>query len=154
MPCAPLAASGQVHLKIRTLSGEVEPIFNVLVDTGAVVSLVKPGLLPPESLTASQRPVKLQVANGEYMVGGTNEAEIALQFVNHPELSSMDLGKEILLKGKFYEAQMDWDMMARGKRQAAEYPTLSHPWLSHPKERTKGDTPYSRLVYVSILNRP
>ena len=45
------------------------------------------------------------------MVGGTKEAETALQFVNHRELSRPDLGKEILLKGKFYEAKRDWDMV-------------------------------------------
>ena len=44
------------------------------------------------------------------MVGGTKEAEIAMQFMNHRELSHPNLGKEILLKGKFFEAQMDCDM--------------------------------------------
>ena len=91
--------------------GEVERVFNVLVDTCAQVSLVKAGLLPPECLTTSRRPVRLKVANGQYMVGGMKEAEIALQFVNHRELSRPDLGKEILRKGKFYEAEMDWDMI-------------------------------------------
>ena len=47
------------------------------------------------------------------MVGGTKESQIALQFVHHGELSCPDLGKEILLKRKFYEAQMDWDMIVR-----------------------------------------
>ena len=83
----------------------------MLVDTGAQVSLVKAGLLPPECLTASRRSIRLKVANGQYMVGGTKEAQITLQFVNHRQLSRPDLGKEILLKGKFYEAQMDWDMI-------------------------------------------
>ena len=41
--------------------------------------------------------------------GGTKEAEIELQFVNHRELSSLELSMEILLKRRFYEAQMDWD---------------------------------------------
>ena len=31
--------------------------------------------------------------------------------MNHRELSRPDLGKEILLQGRFYEAQMDWDMI-------------------------------------------
>ena len=35
----------QLHLKMRALCGEVERVFNVLVDTGAQVSLVKAGLL-------------------------------------------------------------------------------------------------------------
>ena len=34
-----------------------------------------------------------------------------LQFVNQGELSRPDLGKEILLQGRFYKAQMDWDMI-------------------------------------------
>ena len=101
----------QFHLKIRALCREVERVFNVLVDTGAQVSLVKAGRLPPECLTASWRPVRPKVANGQYMVGGTNEPEIALQFVHHCELSCPDLGMEILLKEKFYDAQMDWDMI-------------------------------------------
>ena len=100
----------QLHLKVRALCGEVEKVFDVLVDTGAPVSLVKAGLLPPECLTDSMT-VRLKVANGQYMVKGTREAAIGLQFVNHRELSHPDLGKEILLQGRFYEAQMDWDMM-------------------------------------------
>ena len=101
----------QLHLTVRALCGEVEKVFDVLVDTGAQVSLMKAGLLPPECLTDSRRPVRLKVANGEYMVGGTREAAIGLQFLNHCELSRPDLGKEILLQGRFYEAQMDWDMI-------------------------------------------
>ena len=38
----------QLHLKVRALCGEVEKVFDVLVNTGALVSLVKAGLLPPE----------------------------------------------------------------------------------------------------------
>ena len=63
----------RLHLKVRALCGEVEKVFDVLVDTGAQVSLVKAGLLPPECLTDSRNPVRLKVANGQYMVGGTKE---------------------------------------------------------------------------------
>ena len=101
----------QLHLKVRALCGEVEKVFDVLVDTGAQVSLVKAGLLPPKCLTDSRRPVRLKVANSQYMVGGTRKAAIGLQFVNHRELGRPDLGKEILLQGRFYEAQKDWDMI-------------------------------------------
>ena len=101
----------QLHLKIRALCGEVERVFNVLVDTAAEVSLVKASLLPPEYLTASRRPVRLKVGNGQYIAGGTKEAEIALQFVNNRVLSRPDLAKVILFNGRFYEAQMDWDMI-------------------------------------------
>ena len=101
----------QLHLKVRALCGEVGKVFDMLVDTGAQVSLVKAGLLPPECLTDSWKPVRLKVANGQYMVGGTREAAIGLQFVNHRELDRPDLGKEILPQGRFYEAQTDWDMI-------------------------------------------
>ena len=66
----------QLHLKVRDLCGEVEKVFDVLVDTGAQVSLVKAGLLPPECLTDRWRPVRLKVANGQYMVGGTKEGPL------------------------------------------------------------------------------
>ena len=101
----------QLHLKVRALCGEVGKVLDVLVDTGAQVSLVKAGLLPPECLTDSRKLVRLKVANGQYMVGGTKEAAIGLQFVNHRELSRPDLGKEILLQSRFYEAEMEWDMI-------------------------------------------
>ena len=101
----------QLHLKVRALCREVEKVFDVLVDTGAQVSSVRAGLLLPECLTDSRKPVRLKVAHGQYMVGGTKEAAIGLQFVNHRELSRPDLGKEILLQGRSYEAEMDWDMI-------------------------------------------
>ena len=94
----------QLHLKVRALCGEVEKVFDVLVYTGAQVSLVKADLPPPDCLTDSRRPVRLKVANSQYMVGGTKEAAIGLQFVNHRELRRPDLGKEILLQARFYEA--------------------------------------------------
>ena len=32
--------------------------------------------------------------------------------MNQCQLSRSDVGKEIVLKGNFYKAQMDWDMIA------------------------------------------
>ena len=62
----------QLHLKVRALCGEVEKVFDVLVDTGAQVSLVKAGLLPPECLTDSRKPVSAE--GGERPVhGGRHE---------------------------------------------------------------------------------
>ena len=140
----------QLHLKVRALCGEVEKVFDVLVDTGAQVSLVKAGLLPPERLTDSRKPVRLKVANGQYMVGGTREAAIGLQFVNQRELSCPDLGKEILPQGRFYEAQMDSDMIVgfnfmmetdSGVLPAQASTTLYQddqlPWLSSPEHHVE-----------------
>ena len=101
----------QLHLKIRALCGEVERVFNVLGDTGGHFSLVKAGVLPPECFTSSPRPVRLEVANGQYMLGGTKEADIWLQFLSHREQSHPPLGKQVLLKERFYEAQIEWDMI-------------------------------------------
>ena len=56
------------------------------VDTGGQVGLVKAGLLPPECLTDSQKPVRLKVANSQYMVGGTKEAATAVGLhLVHPD---------------------------------------------------------------------
>ena len=38
--------------------------LDVLVDRGAQVTLVKAGILPPECLTDSRKPVSLKVADG------------------------------------------------------------------------------------------
>ena len=101
----------QLHLKIRALCGKVEEVLHVLVNTGAQDSLVQAELLRPQCLTTSRRPVRPRAAKCQYLVGGTKEAEIRLQVVNHGELSRPALGKVILLKGKLLEAQMDWNMI-------------------------------------------
>ena len=88
--------------------------------------------------------------NGQYMVVGTEEAEIALQFVNLRELSRPDLRKEILLKGRFYEAQMDLDMILRynfmmetdsgvfvAQASATLYQNYQLSWLSSPEHHVK-----------------
>ena len=117
----------------------MEKVFDVLVDTGAQVSLVKAGLHPPECLTDRRKPVRLKVANGQYMVGGTKEAAIGLQFVNHRELSRPDLGKEILLQGRFYEAEMDWDMIVGYDFMTSMtlYQDDQLSWLSSPEHHVE-----------------
>ena len=55
----------QLQLKVRALCGEVQKVFDVLVDTGAQVSLVKAGLLPPECLSEA-----CQAEGGERPVHG------------------------------------------------------------------------------------
>ena len=101
----------QLHLRVKVTVGGVEMVLDVLVDTGAQVSLVKAGLLPREHVRPSSRPVRLKVANGQYMSGGTREATLSLDFIKHSELRRPDLGQPISLTGLFYEADMEWDMI-------------------------------------------
>ena len=61
--------------------------MDVLVDTGAQVSLVRRGLFKEELLQPSRRPVRLKVANGEIMGGGTHEATISMEFWEHERLN-------------------------------------------------------------------
>ena len=53
----------QLHLKVRVRCGQEALVVDVLVDTGAHVSLVRRELFEEESLQPSRRPVRLKVAN-------------------------------------------------------------------------------------------
>ena len=102
----------QLHLKVRVRCGQEELVVDVLVDTGAQVSLVRRGLFKEESLQPSRRPVRLKVANGEIMVGGTHEATISMEFWEHQRLNRPNLAKRSTLSGNFYVADItDWDMI-------------------------------------------
>ena len=102
----------QLHLKVRARCGQKELLVDVLVDTGAKVSLVRRGLFKEESLQPSCRPVRLKVANGEIMGDGTHEATISMEFWEHERLNRPDLAKRSTLSGNFYVADItDWDMI-------------------------------------------
>ena len=102
----------QLHLKVRVRCGQEELVVDVLVDTGAQVSLVLRGLFKEESLQPSRRPVRLKVANGEIMGGGTHEATISMEFWEHERLNRPDLAKRSTPSGNFYVADItDWDMI-------------------------------------------
>ena len=87
----------QLHLKSRVRCGQEESSVDVLVDRGAQVSLVRRGLFKEESLQPSRRPVRLKVANGEIMSGGTHEATISMEFWEHERLNRPDLAKRSTL---------------------------------------------------------
>ena len=52
----------------------------VLLDSGAQVNVVRRALLDPSLLHNSSPPVRLKVANGTPMIGGTQEANLSLHF--------------------------------------------------------------------------
>ena len=87
-------------------------IANVLVDTGAQVSLVRKGLFSEEFLKPSRRLVRLKVANGEIMGGGTHEATIGMEFWERDCLGRPDLSKRIVFSGNFYDVDISrWDII-------------------------------------------
>ena len=102
----------QLHLKVRVRCGKKEVIADVLVDTGAKVSLVRKGLFSEELPKPSRRPVRLKVANGEIMGGGTHEATIGMEFREHDHLNRPDLWKRIVPSGNLYAADIyDWNII-------------------------------------------
>ena len=102
----------QLHLKVRVRCGQEELVVDVLVDTGAQVSLVRRGLFKEESLQRSRRPVRLKVANGGILGGGTHGATISMEFWEHERLNRPDLAKRSTLSGNFYVADItDWDII-------------------------------------------
>ena len=108
----PLGDKRQLHLKVRVRCGQEELVVDVLVDTGAKVSLVRREFFKEESLQPSRRPVRLEVANGEIMGGGTHEATISMEFCEHERLNRPDLAKRSTISGNFYVADItDWDMI-------------------------------------------
>ena len=89
----------QLHLKVPVRCGQEELVADVLVDTCAQASLVRKGLFKEESLQPSCRPVRLKVANGEIMGGGTHEATISMEFWEHEHLNRPDLARRSTLSG-------------------------------------------------------
>ena len=98
----PHGAERQLHLKVRVRCGREEKVVDVLVDTGAQVSLVRRGLFKEEILQPSRRPVRLKVANGEIMGGGTHEATISMEFWEHERFTPLRAHQDF--KGMVYEA--------------------------------------------------
>ena len=92
----------QLQLKGRERCGKKELIADVLVDTGAQVSLVRKGLFSEEFRKPSRRPVRLKVGNGEILGGGTHEATIGIEIWEHDRLDRPDSSKQIVLSGNFY----------------------------------------------------
>ena len=93
--------------------------MRVLVNSGAQISLVRTGPFPASCIKTSPNPVRLEVANGQYMGGGRTEVDLEMEFLNHEELSRPDKGKRVTWGGTFYEADMNLDVIIRSDFMAA-----------------------------------
>ena len=96
----------QMHLRVWVRCGRREVVADVLVDTRAKVSLERKGLFPDKCLKDSDRPVRLNVANGEIMGERSCQAELGLEYTEHDRLDRPDQAKRLMLQGKFYEADL------------------------------------------------
>ena len=127
----------QLHLKVRVRCRQEELVVDVLVDTGAQVSLVRRGLFKEESLQPSCRPVRLKVAKGEIMGGGTHEATISMEFREHERLNRPDLARRSTLWGNFYVADItDWDMIMGYDFRVGIMHVWGYSWLISSSGRT------------------
>ena len=139
----------QLHLKVRVRCEKKEVIANVLVDTGAQVSLVWKGLLSDKFLKPGRRPVRLKVPNGEIIGWGTPEATIGMEFREHDRLNRPDLAKRIVLSGKFYAADISYSDIIIGYDFMVSNATGA---LLHRATLVRGDK--ERLTWLSTDHAP
>ena len=56
--------------------------------------------------------MRLKVANGAIVGGGSREAGVGLEFWQHDRLDRPDQAKRLMLQGNFYEGNLpDWDII-------------------------------------------
>ena len=104
--CTPRGLERHLHLKVRLRSGKNGVMTDVLVDTGAQVSVVQQGVCPEECVGADAQPVRLQGAIGKTMGGGTQQAKISVEIWEHDCLNRPDLAKGLSLSGNFDTADI------------------------------------------------
>ena len=86
--------------------GETKQI-KVLIDTGAEVNLIRPGIFQPDSFQQASKPLKLVTVSGSILQGG--QKTIPLVFHLHGEHPQTGFKTHHLLGGLFYEADIGWD---------------------------------------------
>ena len=102
----------QLHLKMRVRCGKKDVIADVLVDTGAQVSLGRKGLFWEKLLKSSRGPVRLKVANGEILGGRNHEATIGMEVWEPDRLNRPDLSKRIVHSRNFHATDIsDWHIL-------------------------------------------
>ena len=90
-----------------TASRGQSKVLKILIDTGAEVNLIKPGIFPASSFQPAANPLKLVTVNGSALQGG----QMTIPLVLHLQGEHPKTGKTShhLLGGLFYEADIGWD---------------------------------------------
>lgn len=96
-------------------AGSVGRDINVLIDTGAEVSLIKSGLFPDQFFQPAQTPVNLVAANGTPLEGGRRD--IVLHFNLRKVQNGVEQAKPATCQVVFHEADIQVDAI------------IGYPWL-------------------------
>ena len=99
-------------------SGERKQI-RILVDTGAEVNLIKPGLFNDTNFEKASKPLRLVTVSGSDLGGGKRTTQLVLHL--HGEDPRTGSQSHHLMGGIFYEAAIGWDAI------------LSYPLLQEEK---------------------
>lgn len=93
----------QLKLVARTDLGEERRLV-VLIDTGAEVNLVKPGVFEDHAFVKAKKELSLVTASGDALPGGAREVRLQLRLRVHDQP-----GVQVHTTGTFYEAAIVWD---------------------------------------------
>ena len=81
--------------------------IRILVDTGAEVNLVKPGVFDDYSFNVATKPLRLITVSGSELQGGKRTISLILHL--HGEDNNTQKESHHLMGGLFYEANIGWD---------------------------------------------
>ena len=113
-------ADNQLLLMVpaRGQDGQLHPL-QILIDTGAVVNLIRRDRLPPAYFRPSRRPLALATADGSRMRGGAHEARLELVLQADRELPQG--GTTWSAPASFHDADIQVDAL------------IGYPWLQRHK---------------------
>ena len=95
-------------MKLAATSSSGEQVeINVLIDTGAEVNLVRPGLLRDESFRPAKERLKLITVSGSTLAGGVRTTVLEMQLKVVDQTTNIE--SRHVIGGVFYEAEIDWD---------------------------------------------
>ena len=100
------------HLRILAVghvNEQVQPRVLVLVDTGAQISLIRKGLVPPHLLQPAKNPIRLMAANQQRLEGGDKEIRVDLTFDGICDGTGEPV--KVVAPGMLYEADIADDVI-------------------------------------------